>query len=117
MAAPISPPPLAINALNGSERAGALQRLAAGSHDAGSARAASQEFEAMFVAQMLKPVFEGITQGEMFGGGPGEKIYRGLLVQEYGKAVAARGGLGIGEQVTREMLALQETDLSAGDGS
>jgi Rod binding domain-containing protein len=117
LSGPISSAALAINALNGSERPGALQRLAAGSHDAASARAAGQEFEAMFIAQMLKPVFEGLTQGEMFGGGPGEKIYRGLLVQEYGKAVAARGGLGIGAQVTREILALQETDLSSGGGS
>ena len=31
----------------------------------------------------------------MFGGGSGEEMYRSLLNQEYGKAIATRGSMGI----------------------
>ena len=72
------------------------------------ASAAAREFEAMFVAQMLKPVFDTLPRGGMFSGGPGEKIFQGLLVEQYGRAVAASGGVGIAEIVEREMLARQQ---------
>ncbi|MBK1669557.1 hypothetical protein CKO28_16075 [Rhodovibrio sodomensis] len=68
---------------------------------------AAQEFEAMFVAQMLKPVFDTLPQGGPFSGGPGEKIFQGLLVEQYGKAVAASSGVGIAQVVEQEMLARQ----------
>jgi len=51
--------------------------------------AAAKEFEAVFMAQMLKPMWEGIETDGMFGGGHGEEVMRDLLVQEYGKAMAA----------------------------
>ena len=77
------------------------------SDDRQATRKAAQEFEAMFVAQMLKPVFDTLPQGGAFSGGPGEKIFQGLLVEQYGKAVAASGGVGIAQVVEQEMLARQ----------
>lgn len=74
-------------------------------------KAAAREFEAMFVAQMLKPVFDTLPQGGAFSGGPGEKMFRGLMVEEYGKAVAASGGVGIAQVVEQEMLARQNQGL------
>jgi flagellar protein FlgJ len=44
----------------------------------------------------------------MFGGGEAEGMYRSLLNQEYGKAIAAHGSLGIADAIKREMLHLQE---------
>jgi Rod binding domain-containing protein len=35
-------------------------------------------------------------------------MYRGLLMQEYGKTVARDGGFGIADAVEREMLKMQE---------
>lgn len=80
----------------------------AGRPSSGTA-AAAQEFEAMFLAQMLQPIFKGIETDAMFGGGPGEDAYKGLLVQEYGKAIARSGGVGIADAVQAEILKLQET--------
>lgn len=71
-------------------------------------RQAAQDFEAVFVAQMLAPMFDSLSSDGMFGGGPGENIYRSILVDEYGKAVARAGGIGIADQVQREILKLQE---------
>ena len=74
------------------------------------ARRAAEEFEAMFLSQMLAPIFENLQTDGPFGGGPGERIYRSLMVQEYGRAVAASGGVGIAEAVQREILKLQEIE-------
>ncbi|HYD31004.1 MAG TPA: rod-binding protein [Azospirillaceae bacterium] len=71
-------------------------------------RKSAKEFESMFVGQMISHMFEGMEADETFGGGHGEEMFRGLLVQEYGKQVAQRGGLGIADNVYRVMLEAQE---------
>jgi Rod binding domain-containing protein len=73
-----------------------------------SAKRAGQEFEALFISEMLGPVFESLSSDGFFGGGEGEKIYRSLMVQEYGKTIAQAGGVGIAETVQREILKMQE---------
>ena len=71
-------------------------------------RKTSQEFEAVFLSQMMKPMFEGIEAEAPFGGGNAENMYRSLMVDEYGKAIAQSGGIGIADQVMREMIKMQE---------
>ncbi|MCG8360448.1 MAG: rod-binding protein [Kiloniellales bacterium] len=78
------------------------------SGDRSAVRAAAEQFEAVFLSQILTPMFETVDTDPMFGGGPGEQIYRSLLVEEYGKAIANAGGVGIADHVEREMLKLQE---------
>ena len=73
-------------------------------------RRAAEEFEALFLSQMLAPMFESLQTEGPFGGGAGEGIYRTLMVQEYGRAIAASGGVGIAEAVQREILKLQEIE-------
>ncbi len=71
-------------------------------------RRVAEEFEAVFISQMLAPMFEGLETDPLFGGGPGEDMYRSMLVEEYGKAIARSGGIGISDAVQREILRLQE---------
>lgn len=66
--------------------------------------AAAKDFEAVFISEMMKPMFETISVDDTFGGGKGEEIFRGFMVQEYGKIFAERGGLGIASQVQAELL-------------
>ena len=80
----------------------------AGQGDPQATRRAAEDFEAVFLSQMLAPMFAGIKTDALFGGGPAEDIYRSLLVEEYGKAISRAGGIGIADQVQREILALQE---------
>jgi Rod binding domain-containing protein len=47
------------------------------------------------------------TEG-LFGGGQSEKIFRSMMVDEYGKAIAQAGGVGIADAVQREILKMQE---------
>ena len=73
-----------------------------------TAKQVAQEFEAMFLSEMLGPVFESVDTDGLFGGGEGEKIFRSLMVDEYGKAIARSGGVGIADTVQREILRMQE---------
>lgn len=70
---------------------------------------AAQDFEAMFLTEMLRPMFEGISKpDDLFGGGKGEEVFGKMMVDEYGKKIAANGGIGLAEHVRREMIRLQE---------
>ncbi|MBF0392532.1 MAG: rod-binding protein [Alphaproteobacteria bacterium] len=69
---------------------------------------AAQDFEAVFLAQMLGHMFEGIETDGIFGGGHGEQMFRSMMVDEYGKQMARRGGIGLADHIEREMLKMQE---------
>lgn len=70
---------------------------------------AAKDFEAVFLTEMLKPMFAEINEPDpLFGGGQGERVFNGFMVQEYGKLMAARGGIGIAEHVKAELLKIQE---------
>lgn len=70
--------------------------------------AAAQEFEAVFLHEMMKPMFEGLSTEAPFGGGKGEEIFRGMLLQEYGKMLAKTGSVGVSDQVKSELIKIQE---------
>lgn len=72
-------------------------------------RRAAEEFEAVFLAEMLAPMFEALNTDGLGGGGVGEQIFRPMLVERYAEALAAAGGVGIAESVMRELMRLQET--------
>jgi flagellar protein FlgJ len=83
--------------------------------DKNTAVKVGRQFEAQFVSQMFKHMFDGIKTDGLFGGGSGEEMFRSLLVDEYGKMVAARGGpngngsgFGIGAAVQKMLLKHQE---------
>lgn len=68
----------------------------------------AKDFEAFFLTQAFSSMFEGIETDTAFGGGPAEKIYRSMLLNEYGKSIAASGGIGIADQVKSVILQAQE---------
>lgn len=70
---------------------------------------AAEEFEAMFISEMMKPMFEGISVDGPFGGGKGEDVFRGFLLQEYGKITAKTGNVGIADHVKEHLIKMQET--------
>lgn len=72
------------------------------------AKKVAEEFEAVFLGQMLQPMFRNIDAAEPFGGSASEKMWRTMQVDEYGKALAKAGGIGIADSVFREILKAQE---------
>ncbi len=79
-----------------------------GAKNAFRAREIAIEFEAFFLGQMMQPMFANISAEEPFGGGHAEKMWRTLMVDEYGKAMAKAGGIGIADSVQKEILRMQE---------
>lgn len=71
-------------------------------------REVAEQFEAMFVSEMLKPIFSGINVDPVFGGGHGEEAFRSMMIDEYGKAIAGKGNMGVADNVEAQLLKLQE---------
>lgn len=84
----------------------AAPRLAKGGAE--QARKAGSEFEQMFIAQMLQPIFDTISSDGLFGGGAGERMFRSFQVDEYAKVIARSGGVGIADAVARHIISMQE---------
>lgn len=78
--------------------------------DMKEARQAAEDFEAFFVTTTLESMFDGVKTDGLFGGGTGEKIYRSMLFNEYGKLMAKSGTVGVSEQVMNSIIAMQEMD-------
>ena len=70
--------------------------------------ATAKEFEAQFIAQMIGTMFATVEEDEMLGGGSAESTFKSFLTDEYGKIIAKSGGVGVADQVKREMLRMQE---------
>lgn len=71
-------------------------------------RQTAEDFEAFFLSRMVETMFEGISTDGMFGGGNGEKVFRSLLINEYGKAMAKTGTVGVADYVMKSILEMQE---------
>jgi flagellar protein FlgJ len=68
----------------------------------------AKDFEAVFVNEMLGSMFQGITTDGQFGGGPGEAIFRSMMIEHYSKTITAQGGFGLADAVKHELLRTQE---------
>ncbi len=76
--------------------------------DVERAHQVAEDFEAFFLSQFLQPMFADLSAEAPFGGGMAEEMWRTLQVDEYGKAMARAGGVGIADAVLKEILILQE---------
>ncbi len=76
------------------------------------AKETAQDFEAFFMTKMMESMFEGISTDGMFGGGNAEKVYRSLLLNEYGKAMAKTGSIGVSDDIMSAILQMQEAASS-----
>ena len=83
-------------------------------------RQTAQQFEATFMAQMLRPMFEGLSTEAPFGGGHAEETWRGFMIDEMGKQITRAGGVGLADQVMAAMIRMQSgqsTVPSEGDAA
>ncbi|MEM8772898.1 MAG: rod-binding protein [Pseudomonadota bacterium] len=75
-------------------------------HEAIEKRA--QEFEALMIAEFLKPMFDSVSTPSLFGGeGAEQSIFGGMMQEQYANAIAERGGIGIADQVKAALIELQ----------
>jgi peptidoglycan hydrolase FlgJ len=76
--------------------------------NAEAAEKAGTQYEGVFVSEFLGQMFEGISTDGPFGGGEGEEMFRGLMIDEYGKQIESQGGFGLSSAITRQLLHEQE---------
>lgn len=67
----------------------------------------AKDFEAAFIGQMLGQMFQGVETSAPFGGGPGEAAFKSFLTEAMAKQMSAAGGLGMADDLARQMLKLQ----------
>lgn len=75
-------------------------------------RAAAEEFEAVFLAQMLATMTQGSGLQGLGGGsgadGNGQDVYQDMFTQEVAKLISRTGGIGVADAILQEMLKTQE---------
>jgi peptidoglycan hydrolase FlgJ len=74
----------------------------------GKARKAADNFESVFLQNMIDSMMSGVGKEGPLGSGEGGGAWRGFLTEEVAKGMSRKGTLGIAPQVYREMLKLQE---------
>lgn len=77
-----------------------------------AARRVAHEFESVFLAEMMGPMFEGLDTDGLGGGGVGEQMFRPMLIDQYAQAISHGGGIGIADSITRELLRMQENQAA-----
>jgi Rod binding domain-containing protein len=100
-----STPPLALPPLAGA--AGQVTRPANATSEARQ-RQVALEFEGQVLGALLQPMFEGVRDGGSFGGGAGESQWQPMLVNEFGKALARAGGVGLADEVIGALRRIQD---------
>jgi peptidoglycan hydrolase FlgJ len=78
------------------------------SADPSKAAKSANEFEAMAIGELLKPMFDTVdtTRGK-FGGGHGEEAWKPMLVQEFAKQISNHGGLGLAKPIYESIMRMQ----------
>ena len=76
-------------------------------------RETAEQFEASFLSQMLKPMFEGIETDGPFGGGEAEGTWRSFMIDAMAKQTVRAGGIGLADTVVSEMIRMQAEQSAA----
>jgi flagellar protein FlgJ len=64
--------------------------------------AKARELEGVLLGQFVQLLFKDVGHG-ILGGGSAEEQWKDVLAQEYGKAIADSGGIGLAVQIEREL--------------
>jgi Rod binding domain-containing protein len=71
------------------------------------AKAAAQDFEAVFLNSMFSQMTSGVKGEGPFGDTPGTGVWRSMLTEQYSKSFAQAGGVGISNEVFRTLIMQQ----------
>ena len=71
--------------------------------DKANLREAANEFEAIFIQQMLKTMRKNSLESDFIKKSEGEKIFRSMLDEQYAILSAKSGKLGLGEMIFQQL--------------
>ena len=95
---------------------GAATKLAGGIADAiSSAQNTADDFETVFLENFTQTMMSSSgTEGPLGENGTGGDVWRSMLTQEYAKQIQKSGGVGLSDQIMRDLIQVQ---ASAGKAS
>ena len=70
-------------------------------------REAAQAFEAQFLGQMFHFAMRDVPVDAVFGGGPGERVFRDMLTDAWAEETVRAGGIGVADAVLRTLVEAQ----------
>ena len=76
--------------------------------DRGKLKKACDDFEALFMAQMLKFMRQSLPQTGFFGEGVGSDVYQSLMDQQLSQKLSQGKGLGLGKMIYQQVLRREE---------
>ena len=100
--------PIGANAAYGIGPAVAATTRKAGAMTNAKARAAAEDFEAVFLNSMFSQMMTKVEGDGPFGGSQAGGVWRSFLVNEYSKSFAKAGGIGLAQHVYDSLIAQQE---------
>ena len=100
--------PIGANAAYGIGPAVAATTRKAGAMTNPKARAAAEDFEAVFLNSMVTQMMTKVDGEGPFGGSQASGVWRSFLVNEYSKSFAKAGGIGLAKHVYSALIAQQE---------
>jgi flagellar protein FlgJ len=80
----------------------------AGAMTNAKARAAAEDFEAVFLNSMFSQMMTKVDGEGPFGGSQATGVWRSFLTNEYSRAFAKSGGVGLAKHVYSALIAQQE---------
>ena len=63
----------------------------------------ARDLESVLISSMVEPMFPEGRESGLYGGGQGNSVYRSMMVQEYGKILSKSNGLGVAENITKQL--------------
>lgn len=66
----------------------------------------AQDFEAVFIGKLVNTMFETVEKGS-FSDSNAESAFQGIMGEQIGSAIAARGGIGLAPSVLAQLIRLQ----------
>jgi len=104
-------PTFAIGPTSGAAASASATKLVGGQKVNAKAWSTAQDFESVFLNSMFQNMFTGIDGDGPFGGSGALKVWRSFMTDQYAKAFAKAGGIGIAPVVYDTIL--KEQGLSA----
>ena len=71
-------------------------------------RAQAEQMEGVFLNTLMSEMFKGINSKGEFGGGFGEETWRTMQSEQFANAIASSGGVGLADEIMRNLLSAQE---------
>jgi flagellar protein FlgJ len=90
------------------DKVGASGKTGANGNEA-QIRKAAQDFEAIFINQLLKSMRDTIEDNKLWGDGRDMKLYRSLLDEQLASQMAKTGGIGLADILAAQLMTDSET--------